>query len=164
MLDEVRGPASLDQAPSGRWPALIAAMTASRLSSFSPIRRIAAAAPPVANALLGPFAERSVGLAHVLDLLAASAGSRARLLSTASSPAIDIRTSSNALALVPKIAIASSIIALSAILSSPAASSPTAVVTTSGLPPGVCANPPPGILHDFTNLMHPATSGIDPPT
>ena len=44
----------MDQPPSGRWPALIAAMTASRLSSFNPIRKIAAAAPPVANAWPGP--------------------------------------------------------------------------------------------------------------
>ena len=45
---EVRRPVILGPGPVVRWPALIALMIASRFSSFIPIRRIAAAAPPVA--------------------------------------------------------------------------------------------------------------------
>ena len=54
--------------------------------------------------------------------------------------------------------------AASAILSSEAAIKPRAVVTTSGLPPGIGANPPPASRHDLTYLMQPKMSGTEPPT
>ena len=52
----------------------------------------------------------------------------------------------------------------SAILSSEAAIRPMAVVTTSGLPPGIGANPPLASRHDLTYLTQPRTSGTEPPT
>ena len=154
----------MDQAPSGRWPALIAAITASRFSSGRPMRRIAAAAPPVANALAGPFAERAVGLAHALDLRGpagevgetCSRRPRARR-STSGPPRTPWRWPRNR-----RSRRRSSPCRRSSAPPRPAARSPC--VTTSGFPPGVWANPPPWTLHDFTNAMHAATSGTEPPT
>ena len=64
-----------------------------------------------------------------------------------------------------KKAMALSTIALSAIFSSAAAISPIAVVTTSGLPPGRCAKPPPGSLArvdemDATRLVEQRSSHV----
>ena len=161
-LDRSDGPPSFDQPPSGRWPALMASMAASRFARASPERSTVAATVPAANAWPGPSAKVPSGLPS-FRIWSSQRGRSADLPATASRPATAMRTCSSSFACSWKKATAASTSSLSAIFSSPAARRPIEVVSESALPPGAGAKPP-SARHERTYWMQFRTSGIEPPT
>jgi hypothetical protein len=127
------------------------------------MRSSRATAPPVSKARLAPSPKPRSGLRRS-STWAIQDGKSGEGRLTASIPAVAIRISSNILAFLEKNAVAFAIISSVAIFSSETAIRPKAVVPTSGLPPGVGANPPVSASkHDLTYLMQASTSGIEPP-
>ena len=112
-----------------------------RARAVTPIRSSAATFEPVARGWPRPCrrSRRGSGSALICSVQRAKSGEVAL---TASIPAAAIRTSSNAFAFFEKKPIAPSAYGLTSSLSAATAIRPTAVVPTSGLPPGVWAKPP----------------------